>query len=886
MTIEETTMAKKPEKQDCGCGALPPKDWARQIDTSLGAAGSPVEGSVLGREDSQRTWLAFSKAVGEKLIDRDAARRFASGVDDLAQLEAQARGFLAGDAAPESYLELLASEMPWPGEKVARPSRKAFVGEVLGLSSPGAPLLAAWVASGGDRTAVARAISAYLRRAEAITRVVRAARGFETGGLGLEGFATIARWSVEVLAYAGEPGGLVKIFADGPSFHEPPLPFPLPDIDGGIIWPRRPPLSQWLDPANQAWLHCSFNFQQELLPLPDLPKRSPPGGVAEPAVICANQAAGTFAFSLNSPNVGFGKPESWTLSVGGRPVTITKWTANRIEGEVSGLAPGCAALEWGWATNWAPPIGAFDACREALRIPIIDPGKAIGILIKDMTKLWQRAGEITVIGPDILHFSADGVLAGTTIEREACTDVRLAWQVDPKVCVGRESLISVTLLRDGAALRSGLSFSGVLDERLQQSASYVLRVEGRDLAGNVCSVRETQELRVERFARLVLGLPSEVSAAMPGRGSLRISCSAPSAGLTVSLTANPASNLVIPASVTIPFGDNEATFPVGVGTSCGQVTVTASATGHRDGSASTCALLPPDIVSLSPTTPLPACDQATLTLQATCVSAPPELRVTAIGSGGQRIPGRVSVSGGPASCVRSSTFSVALPPLEPGSYALEIADRGGVMTAVMSVVVVADPRIVSAPSSIRATARCPPPSETVRVRVIGADAVRFTYRGTAQTVQRPAGGAACGEWTASTSIDVARVGELEVVPLLGTLQGGARRIPVNLYFPNHVVGAVVLRGSDSSGKKRSATVERGEITPTSIVFQPDGSLGEQQERRFPIDECAYVQFRISRAEIKETDSSGHQVVVASYYEVTTSDYLGHPDAPDSPVMEV
>lgn len=885
MTFEETNMAKKPEKQDCGCGATPPKDWARQIDTSLGDARYPLEGGVLGREDGQRTWLAFSKAIGEKMIDRDAARRFASGIDDLAQLESQARAFLAGDAAPESFLELLAAEMPWPGEKAARPSRQAFVGEVLRLNAPGAPLLGAWVASGGDRKAVARAISAYLRRAEAVTRVVRAARGFEAGGIGLEGFATIARWSVEVLAYGGEPGGLIKIFADGPSFHEPPLPFPLPDIDGGIIWPRRPPLTQWLDPANQAWLHCAFNFQQELLPLPDLPKRSPPGGLAEPAVICASQAGGTFAFALLSPNISFGKPESWTLSVGGRPVTITKWTANRIEGEVSGVGPGCAAIEWGWATNWAPPIGAFDACREALRIPIIDPGKAVGILIKDMTKLWQRAGEITVIGPDILHFSADGVLAGSSIEREACTDVRLAWQVDSKVCAGRESLIGVTLLRDGAVLRSGLPFSGVLDERLQQTTSYVLRVEGRDLAGKVCSVRETPELRVERFSRLVLGLPPEVSAAMPGRGSLRISCSAPSAGLMVSLAANPASGLVIPASVIISPGDNEAVFPVAVGTSCGPVAVTASAAGHRDGSASTCALLSPGIVSISPMTPLPACGPATLTLQANCVSAPPELRVTAIGSGGQRFPARVSVAAA-ASCVRSTAVSVALPALEPGSYTLEIADRGGVATAAAPVVVVADPRIVSAPASLRATATCPPPTESVQVRVIGADAVRFTYRGTAQTVQRPAGGAVCGEWTARASIDVARVGELEVVPLLGSLQGSARRIPVALSFPSHVVGAILLRGSDSSGKGRSATVERGEVTSSSIVFQPDGSLGEQQERRFPIDECVYARFRITRAEIKERDSSGHEVVVASRYEVTTSDYLGHPDAPDSPVMEV
>ncbi len=861
---------------------------------------------VLGAVDTELLGNALQRARKSGGIDAGIIGVIGAALQDLATFDHTAASALDGETSRAEVEMVFGSFPPWPADlRSGRSSRNggdAGAG-VFTMRSPGAPLMAAYLAGGaaeqsgeGGRLLAQRAMTGMLSRMEPVARVVHAARALAAKALGIEEFAQVAAFAAKVLDAALDPRELMEALSKGPM----PLPFPLPiDPDGGWVLPRRPPIGAWLLPENQAWAQCALGLIKRFPPPPRLPDKSPGTGAVVPASICAGAiVAGGHPITIRSAGSGFGATQDrWGLSVNGVTATITSWSDSAIQLTSTALRPGCNQIRWTYALDWSyDDEGVGDACAQSLRLPMIDIRAGLLGLLQDQSRFWLEPGSVSVLAPSIASFIASSGTNGT--EAVPCEAVTLRWSIGDLPCGTERSQVSVRLLRNGVPVVVAAPFVGTYTEITrpftEQDTGYTLEVSSVDGSGMSCGT-VVRSLTVERGPkRLALNIPSEVFAARSVMGTVTIPCPASAGGLVVTLAAMPASALTLSPSVTILQGMRSAQFPLEAGTTCGAVTLTATAADHLDAAAVTCSVLTPKIDVFTPPTDLKACEPNTLSLTASCISAPPTLTASAVSTDGTKTALGVQVPAG-GSCVRSSLVTLRMPALAPGDYLIELTDRGGSVRSATRVTLAPNPLIRNAPTSVAftvANATCPSQEETVSVTVSGADAVDFEYTspdGTVpRTVSRPGGGMVCATWTARFTHPFDRVGTVTVTPKLGMVSGPSRTVAITINAASNVYSAVILRGTDNSGRGRTATLVRQEedpMLPGEFVETPADSVTEQTNTApIPLRRCRFTILIASRPAVADPSSSSGGMISASI--VPTAVMIGHPDAPVSPVIQI
>lgn len=797
--------------------------------------------------------LLFSLLAEIEGIDKAVIHAIAMGLAELALLETEARAFLAGERADVNVLALITEESPWNTKVPFFAKRAAEADEVFALISPGAPVLAGALLADELEHAGERAITAYLRRAEPLARLVRTARLVGAGAAKPETLAEMARWAAPRLAGPISTKDLVEQFRKGPTF--PPQPRD-PRAPRDPLWPPVRSRYEWLDPRNAEWLNCVFSVPNRVPPRQKTPKGPTGFFSVTPSAICKSAATGVVTLRLTATTSNFGAQADfpdWLLSVGTASVNITSWTSLEIVAEVTGLASGCNLVRWVYPMS--PPEDVIgEACRQALRLPPWQP-----FVIPELPAPGSRAG-VSVLDPLILGFTANGasaVVGGPTVTVEACTVISLGWSVNPKTC-GDEGLVSVSLLRDGSVLAANLPFAGTRQEAADANHTYTLRVESKNSDGNACGTLD-RTLSTTTFHRLTLILPPQITGGTSVKASVRVSCPAPAGGLSVTLVASPAGKVGVPASVNIPAGQREVEFDV-AGQGCGGASLTASAPApHNGATAATCVLRPPQF-TLPTLAPLQACVAESFTLTASCVTA--QVVATLISAAGERTRATVKlVSGGSGPCVGDAVLRITTTPMGAGAYDFELSDRGGATLSTTRLSFVSTPVVVkvSPVGTVVAQSACPDTIATLRVFARGADRVIGTVASTGVQVliMRPESSDPCDEWTAEAEFAVVcPTDSINLVAVSGSagappvMSSAPFTVPVQVNSSN-VFSAISFR--NQSGHLLRISISR--LDPDGLggktrVFLGDTPLGSNPgntpptEFRFSLTHCAEYSYTV------------------------------------------
>lgn len=846
------------------------------------------DANILSRRDFELLGRAFSSLENGSALSLPLI----AAIQDLAVIDRTSLAALGGSLDAADVTTLFADFEPWPaGMGTNRPAYSNSPA-VLALRSPGAPLVAAFLAGGGGENGLAmvgRAITAFIWRAEPVVRVVLGARALAEGFLTPGQFGDIVGFASKLLVEPRDPKAIVGALRDGLTLM--PIPWPLGDPPKDPRIPSRPPFGSYLTPENQAWMHCALGMKRRFPPLPSFPAQSPPPGIVTPAIICpgAIPALG-LDITLASSGIGFGQQGNWGISLNGVAAAVQSWTTTEIKFRVTNLSPGCNRLDWSYATNWTPDDnGVGSACSEALRIPVLDVSAALAALIEAQTQFWFHPGSISVVAPRIQRLEASDGTGGTSAE--ACAPVTIDWVIDKLPCGGAGGLITARLLRDGtqiapalpAALNATVPMIGSFVDRREQTSTYRLEVTSQDALGNSCGSvwREVQVVRKQKT--LTLALPAEIRAGAPASVTVTVSCPAPAGGLTVNLASSPASHLVHPASTTVPAGATVSpVFMVSAGTVCGNAQLTATAANHSPASSSTCVVLAPHIVTFAPPAGLRACVPNSLNLVADCVS--PALTAVAIDAAGAKTPLGVTPPSAAGGCLHTATVSLSVPPLPAGSYKVEIKDRGGVDTSAASFVLAPNPRILQTQPKITFTPQCHPATINVSITAAGADSVEFKYTspdgGVTTTVARTGGGAPCAQWTAIFPQAFDRTGSVAVTPLSGTVRGMTTTIPVEINVGGSLTfSAATLRGNVPPAGRPAASVVRTE-RPCDGSGMPvttnESALSNGGQQKVTLKRGTLTTFTVSWPEFTESGATSP----TSAAQTTTSEWFGHPDAPE------
>ena len=847
-----------------------------------GVVGEPVilnlAEAPLQTDTNQPIAKADVEVLSKILGSPEGVRPFLVAAKELALIEAAALALLTGTGdidAPDEVLTALLSEEPaWEGKAPPRAYRSKTSGPgldganadqapLLWLNSPGAPVVAAALLPELGPNGSDRAISAYLRRAEPLLRLIRLSRAFAAGSSPPEDLLAMADWARDVLAGPRSDVSLLELLKASP------LP-PPPDPFGGPLFPPLPDRWRWLDPINAEWLNCALRARP-----PILEKTLPPGPErffsVKPSAVCVpgNSSDAIILTLTSDTGGGFGNRtgfSDWGLTVGRGRVEITDWTDAVVIAKVSGLGAGCHAIGWAYAAAQLPvdPIGG--ACRQALRLPPWKNGVPPWFLLPT-----PGGANISVLDPRIQGFTADGS-RGPILTAEGCVGVNLAWSVVTGGCPGSESLLEITLLRDGVVLRSGLGLVGSEVVRERETHSYTLRVLARNSEGDACGAPIESNLTVARLLLLRLVLPSQLVVGMAGQATVRSSCPAPAAGLPVTLAELPpnANRLQLPASgAVIPAGEREVSFAL-TGLVCGTGTVTADAPEYQQAIADTCVLGVP-VIRVPPqnSQPMPACQTNNLTLLVGCVGAGVTATLIDTAPGRRRVRvaiARTGASGG--SCVGDATLNLTLPAVGPGTYELEIADRGGptIATTLRFVTVPSVRADVAAP--LVAQHACPVTRAELRFTAGGGtDRVEVTVASSREQliVDRPAGLEPCADWSGTAVLPVScPTDSLSMVAQSGPVGSSRLTAPVSIAVrvdSTRFVSAIRFRNQSNLLLRISISrLEPDGMGGVRRVPLGDTPLGQPNpaipsEFLFPLTPCAEYSFTV-----RQTDPTGERVV--------------------------
>lgn len=833
--------------------------------------------SVISTEAWELLVKVGTYVIEHNLVEPVLFEQVIKSIYELAYFDQLADGVLNGlPDAPAVFIEFIAKEWVWNWATIPIRNPIEFDLCSLRLTRGVGPLLAAHFVGAEGRGPLGLATSAYLRRAEPIYRTLRAAEAFTVGTMSLEAVATTMSNAAKLLSpdFVGMP--LTQLLSHDPFFDasrsssplskfpggnfQPPIPFPTP-----VPIPERPGLGAILDPCNWEWLNCADAFQRTpKLPQIQLP---PPGPVTvEPSAICESDAAGTFQLTLTGMVGAAGR--GWGVTLGAIGGQIISWTPREVVAEFKGpMLPGCLAL------TWVPDNGEF-----------FDPLAACGAFFGPSP--WKvpvaRAGQMTIVGRPSIDYFTIGGQQGTTVSLEGNSSMQIEWKIRLELC--DPSFATVTLLRDGIPWRTNLPLNGRISETTPCNNSlFQLEVTSGD-GKQVCSIIQSNTILVNVFQTLNLVAPASIPAGGTASAVIRLSCPAPTDGVVVSFVSNPAGAITAPP-VTIPSGDLEAPVMLQAQNACAAVQLTASAPDHVSSTKSLRVLSNPSIMQVTGISGnFQACKPIrNIRLTVGCISA--NVRVFVVEEGGmrtaidtRRIPTQnANEFGGPFTL--EVQVSDGLP---SGTYHFEIEDEGRTTISTQTFIITSSPRIISIPSSVQAVAACPALTAELRVTVRGADKVTASYLGMTFTDRRPSANSECSNWSAVFRIPLSRVGSITVVPSLGMLDGMPTTVAAKLLFPADVRNAIVLRGNDSSGQQRSASVSTVILGPNGSTPSNAGTLAHGEVRTFPLADCTFMRVEGERDEVK--DSNG--VVVATRVVFNTSDFLGHPDAPPTEVMDI
>jgi len=782
---------------------------AGRLDQPLAVQPVPVDPTV-GRPTG--ALHPQDAALLVKLVGPRRAAPFLAAAATLSSIETLARGYVADGSDSDALVELLGRERPWSAKPPPRDRKAPAIATNLALTAPGAlPFAGALIETTlGLSDARNRAISAFLRFAEPLARAVRTARAIADGRLAPQALLDLSEWANKV--FDETDAALPDLLKEGP----------LPWLDSGI-----PPKLQgwwWLDPANQAWAQCVFGTR------PTFSKPEPAPGIlfsVDPKAICATAAAaGPVRLVLRASSPGGFRTldfNEWALYIDGLPLTILNKApdGSEVEVEVTGLRPGCHALNWVSlkGNGWWEGDAVTPACSEALRLDLpsvsmplwfFNPRPSLG------------TPSLSVVAATITSFTADGS-RGPSLDLEACRPTTFAWDVAAQVCAADTSLIAVSLLRDGQVLQANLPFIGsFVEPGSDQSNTYTLRVVVSDAAANNCGPPLERTITLARHQRLSLVMPPELRVGATATVRVSRSCPAPLGGAVVALQTPSGALISAPNNVTIPAG---ATF-VDVtlnGLACGPATLTVTAPDHTPASGTICVIgLPSVRTSISPAQIIPcAGDQLRLDLR--CVG--PDLRVVlvAVSNSARTI---LSFTPAAATCVGDSIVLITIPgSLALGDYDVEVSDRAG--TAVVGRVSLLPPPpslTLTQPSTgttlevpFKCTNGAPLTKATIRFRAVG-DRVEVTKgQGAPLTVvTRPPSFGLCDDWPGEVNVEVPCQGQSVTLVAFNSSRETSQPVNVTVQVDSRSVHSRILFRNQSGLLLR--------ISMSIIRRNPDGSV--------------------------------------------------------------
>jgi len=812
-------------------------------------ATTPADGLEPGLTIAARASFqhAIAALLGKKLLTLRQTGTLRAALDDLRGLQGHAERVLRDPGYGEKWLNLIGREWPWDMQFKPMPSPIGIDRCVIQFHRPAAPLLAAWVGR-TEQPPFAQAISAYLRRAEPLTRTLRAIENWEGGLIGLDDVAVVARWAAEMTVPEAVGDSLIKAFANGP-WPLPPGPVPIP---APPPIPTRPPIGVLLDPCNLQWLECALTLGSASTP-PTISMPPPRRASVKPKALCSGATTGTVRLTLGGLFVP--QPVNWSFAVAGRVASNLAWSPRECSGDITGpLPPGCLQV------FWVPENGAFpdplSPCESFFgpspwRAPI------------------SHAGSLSVVGaPEIKFFTAglqgQPASPGPQMTFDACSGVELRWEVDPHVC--DSALAHLRLLADAALLRSGLPLQGAELVYSDRDVSYRLEVDNTD-GSDVCATASSATLLVAREKRVRVSGPNDVPAGGSETFTVSISCPAPSGGVVVTLSSTPATALTAPA-VMIPAGRTSGRATVTAANACGTATLHATAPGHMPGSAPLRILASPSITRVSGAGGLQACTTRTgVTVVVRCVTDRATVRLR--GSNGMALPATVTnrQRSGTDPFAGPVTLTVTLPEASAGSYTLEVEDQGRVTVAPTQIVVAAAPRIVRAPPSISPSWTCPDVTVQIDVQVEGADSAEATLASNNRSAikTRPTSQSSCNRWTAQFSFRVQGNDTVSVVAIAGLVKSAPSSVSIRPSFPDHVVPAIRFYGT----MKR--TLKIWQRNSTGQFVDTGATVTQGIETTFPLTRCEMPELRLTTK-----DANDNHVI---HEWPSYSGFTGHPDAP-------
>jgi hypothetical protein len=528
-------------------------------------------------------------------------------LDELEELEALSLSVVYGDAPSVTTLRERLRDAPrWssadsrslPNPMPEGPTACPLFRPINPYSLVGAGLILDRLdGEGRDQRWLEQAIGFALSRTARLQGVLNAAAQVDSGAMSLAAFAAVFRALKPPQSSHDTPHG-DALHGDGPdssearpSSHEHSgMPTGLSALLGLSVEPP-----EW-DPCTLAWGRCAGLIGErggQVIDAGDVPVLV---DRAEPEAVCHGYTGTLTLYPRSGEQFPTAEPqpapgEGLVMQIGGStfPLNVTPsgWTATSITVDFPAAAtPGCATIDW------RPPSRSLgerldsDDCDNLLGIRPIP-------LPLDHIPGRYRAVALSIVGTPALTFHANGQ---AMLSAEACSEVRLTWDVETGLCVGLSTLgrpqdgqpsppqlrggfADVTLSANNQVVLANAPLNGEMVVTAANTTTYTLAVES--YAGTTLCGSATASVTVTRTGYISLSAPDKVF--HPSRQipvTVEVSCSAPTGGLQVALTSSDPAALP-DAVVTILANATKATVDLGPSSvSSRALQVTATAPGY------------------------------------------------------------------------------------------------------------------------------------------------------------------------------------------------------------------------------------------------------------------------------------------------------------------
>lgn len=430
------------------------------------------------------------------------------------------------------------------------------------------------------------------------------------------------------------------------------------------------------DPCEGLWIDCYREMQEVGLTLSQMGPVTATIGSVQPEAVCASALPLTVEIHPK-PEVGFGDQDERDSELkfrsGGQSVdvTVVEWSNQKIVAE---LPDGLHSGYFYFSRNILGLTLELDACATFLGAPLpgeLGPAMMFMDLIPPGPLETGGDGYLEIVqDPVIRSFKADDDADSTVAE--ACTGVSVTWDVDfgggPYKTVDERSLdrIRVDIENDrGMVVVEDQPAHGIIQR--SESDTEELTITARSEVGSSLCAEKREQLLIERFNRLHLR-PDSIRLLVGASAMARVrrSCTGPEE-LEVDLVPSSAA-VSVPSSVSIPSGEDEATFTVTGQGPCGSVEITAEAPGHGTSQLTINLIDTPVITGIDPEQ-VSACSTVIVEIAATCLDDDPSANEARLIGDGHSVSLEVlDVVGGQLRCRATK--------LLPGTYDVEVTAHG------------------------------------------------------------------------------------------------------------------------------------------------------------------------------------------------------------------